>query len=31
MDQDILTHSDLGIETQIQMGEKIGEKLCLND
>ncbi|MCY7146840.1 phosphatidylserine decarboxylase [Streptococcus gordonii] len=31
LDQDILTYSDLGIETQIQMGEKIGEKLCLND
>ena len=31
VDQDILTYSDLGIETQIQMGEKIGEKLCLND
>ena len=31
LDQDILAYSDLGIETQIQMGEKIGEKLCLND
>lgn len=31
MDQDILTYSDQGIETQIQMGERIGEKLCLND
>ncbi|VTT08430.1 phosphatidylserine decarboxylase [Streptococcus gordonii] len=31
LDNDILTYSDLGIETQIQMGEKIGEKLCLND
>ena len=31
LDQDILTYSDLGIETQIQMGGKIGEKLCLND